>query len=346
MFTYMVTLVLRNDDDGVWESEWFPKDGYGFFLCFMYAIVIPAPTIYFFFKERKPEDKMTQGVSEADHGAALFENPLTPDDEEQSSVPVFENATGGNAPAQQTARTLSQSKPKPTPMKTHVALAKLQRVSKQNIDQNKDLVIQNQDLLEKNELLSAENRQMQTTNDGKTRLGADMDSASPLQLESDGRNFEGMKALVTDDTLTQDVRDAAKQSLDAHVLDIIDRSTQERQIRAKQQALDSKLASVTVSIEHHAKQANIARKQESVLHDELEGVKLRNAGAFTVAMTARTSLREWLGEHRLIGHEQAFVDIGGRDVAVSDLRFLRPEDVDMIGTDMSCVPNCSVHCIL
>ena len=41
MLTYMVTLILRHDQNnvGIWMNEWFPKEGYGYFLAFIYVVL-------------------------------------------------------------------------------------------------------------------------------------------------------------------------------------------------------------------------------------------------------------------------------------------------------------------
>merc|ERR1712096_461056 len=52
MLLYAISLILRNENQDDWDAEWFPKEGYGWFLVFIFAIVLPSPTFYFYFKDK------------------------------------------------------------------------------------------------------------------------------------------------------------------------------------------------------------------------------------------------------------------------------------------------------
>jgi hypothetical protein len=86
-------------------------------------------------------------------------------------------------------------------------------------------------------------------------------------------------------------------------------------------------------VQHRGSVANVTTAEWSA---HLDSVKKRDAGhGFARAQDAREGLRAWLGELRLMDHEQAFVDVGGPDVALDDLQFCRQEDVDAIAKGMS-----------
>merc|ERR1712072_772263 len=71
MLLYAITLILRNEDEDTWDAEWFPKDGYGWFIVFLFAIVLPAPTVYFYCR-----DDDTAATSDGKLGEGFEENPL------------------------------------------------------------------------------------------------------------------------------------------------------------------------------------------------------------------------------------------------------------------------------
>ena len=52
MLLYAISLILRNEDADAWDAEWFPKEGYGWFIVFLFAIVLPSPTVYFYCRDK------------------------------------------------------------------------------------------------------------------------------------------------------------------------------------------------------------------------------------------------------------------------------------------------------
>eukprot|EP01045_Picozoa_sp_COSAG04_P010945 COSAG04_NODE_689_length_11142_cov_6.664041_4_plen_1132_part_00 len=71
MLLYAISLILRNDDQVTWEAEWFPKEGYGWFIVFLFAIVLPSPTVYFYCR-----DKGKPTASGGELGEGFETNPL------------------------------------------------------------------------------------------------------------------------------------------------------------------------------------------------------------------------------------------------------------------------------
>merc|ERR1712072_985811 len=72
MLLYAISLILRNDDQDDWDAEWFPKEGYGWFIVFIFAIVLPSPTFFFYFRDK-------DAPSQAEGGDDFEENPLAID---------------------------------------------------------------------------------------------------------------------------------------------------------------------------------------------------------------------------------------------------------------------------
>ena len=91
------------------------------------------------------------------------------------------------------------------------------------------------------------------------------------------------------------------------------------------------------TIELQKRQLKVQHSDQTLLVDKarMEGVRKRNQAAFATAQSARQELREWLGELRLIAHEEAFVSTCGADVAVQDMASCRQEDTDQLTQGMS-----------
>ena len=72
MLLYAVSLILRNESEDDWSDEWFPKEGYGWFLVLIFAIVLPSPIVFFFVKDKDSAlyDDSTS-VSESDNPLAV-----------------------------------------------------------------------------------------------------------------------------------------------------------------------------------------------------------------------------------------------------------------------------------
>lgn len=52
MLLYAISLILRNEDEDMWNAELFPKEGYGWFIVFIFAVVLPSPTVYFYRRDK------------------------------------------------------------------------------------------------------------------------------------------------------------------------------------------------------------------------------------------------------------------------------------------------------
>lgn len=57
--------------------------------------------------------------------------------------------------------------------------------------------------------------------------------------------------------------------------------------------------------------------------------------SFATSKKARSTLQQFLGEHRLLHHESAFIEVGGWALAAKDLKDCRAEDLDAFAEQMS-----------
>ena len=57
------------------QSEWFPKEGYGWFLAFMTVLVLPSPIAYFYYKDTRKING--NDASQPIDSEVLEENPLS-----------------------------------------------------------------------------------------------------------------------------------------------------------------------------------------------------------------------------------------------------------------------------
>ena len=111
MLMYAITLILRNDNDDIWRDEWFPQEGYVWFICFLSIVVLPSPTVYFYYKEQR----VTNGTDDS-----FEENPLSTESG-QSDVYDVEGSGSSDAPP------------------ARVKLARMQREAKEARAQNQKM---------------------------------------------------------------------------------------------------------------------------------------------------------------------------------------------------------------
>jgi|EP01043_Picozoa_sp_COSAG02_P036862 hypothetical protein len=82
LLTYTVSLILRNsEDDEVFADEIFPVEGYGWFIVLIFAVGLPAPTVYSLCVYNKEEMALWDAETALAEGKAaapgMFEsNPL------------------------------------------------------------------------------------------------------------------------------------------------------------------------------------------------------------------------------------------------------------------------------
>ncbi len=331
VLTYMVTLILRHDetDTGIWEGEWFPKAGYGYFIVFLYLVVLPSPSIYYFLKYRTGGDTVGLEDHNAVGGAEEYDNPIG----DVADSKVFEidedDTRGGSSLAGPLASRDQQQNPAFSP----AAVAKLNRVARDNRAENEILTKQVTELSQENEQLrmsviasggglsAVPDRESKSKSKSTADDEAEQQSAESqaLALAPYQASIIAMKSLVEDESLSEENRAAAKEALDTRVGN----------------SIQSELAEVTL----HRLQRRVQQEDsvEMINKARLESIKKRNLAAFEKVQDARKQLRDWLGDVRLIAHEQRFLDVCGVDMAVSDLQYCRQEDIDALTETMSWV---------
>eukprot|EP01045_Picozoa_sp_COSAG04_P003951 COSAG04_NODE_167_length_21718_cov_556.193293_4_plen_352_part_00 len=83
---YAVSLILRNNDEDDWRAEWLPKEGYGWFLVFLFVVVLPSPTVIYF--QRGGKSRSNDASFVASGNVFESENPLAADSKPDSQVAV------------------------------------------------------------------------------------------------------------------------------------------------------------------------------------------------------------------------------------------------------------------
>merc|ERR1711865_27768 len=133
-----------------------------------------------------------------------------------------------------------------------------------------------------------------------------------------------MRSVLTDETMPEDAREAAKDSIHTQVqLQIAHTDIENQRLKQQQE--------ITVEDQQEAARERKTLKERKRLMVE----KQQNPLAFESAMKSRENLRTWLTEIRLTQHEHKFAEHGGRDIIVDDLVFCSQEDIDLIASEMS-----------
>lgn len=224
---YAITLILRNGDQSQWEQEWFPKQGCklnatastsvaahdchgaathecadGWFIVFMFTAVLPAPTVYYWYKERSADTRQSIEFGEID--AMQTDNPLAPEVEEDP------DATGT------AALTMPRSR-----------LAKLQRDAKEVATSRKE----NKQLQQQVKKLQGEVSMLTRKSGGSAQTSiSDGDDALLEPATPQPDEVEVLKKLVADESLTEETRQAAQTSLNDHLAVQLEAASVERQL--------------------------------------------------------------------------------------------------------------------
>eukprot|EP01045_Picozoa_sp_COSAG04_P013252 COSAG04_NODE_930_length_9363_cov_28.745898_4_plen_1224_part_00 len=165
MLLYAISLILRNEDEGTWDAEWFPKTGYGWFIVFLFAIVLPSPTVYFYCRDK---DKPT-----ASEGEGFEENPLAI----EAEASVDAKGSGGAEPEQ------------PTAQPARAKLAKMQREGKDARVQVQKLQVENQqqqvEIQQKQDDIQQQQQEIQQLQDENQQLQEEVQQLE-AQSQMDG----------------------------------------------------------------------------------------------------------------------------------------------------------------
>eukprot|EP01043_Picozoa_sp_COSAG02_P037840 COSAG02_NODE_2871_length_7858_cov_7.040211_3_plen_358_part_00 len=295
MLLYAVSLIMRNDSPEHWALEWFPQEGYSWFIVTVFAIVLPAPSIWFHCKhkelKREPQDEMEFGV---------MDNPLSRDVDINSGAPALQSKA---------AASLGRAKQ-----------AKMLREAKQTQVDNQKLRTEVAQLQKKLRMaFTNEPTTVAPTSTGQSQAsvyalgGTDsLPTAEPAQELI-------VKELAEDETLSAETRDSAKKALEALAtskIQSLEAQFLTRQIQAQQ---DLETAKQRQAMAHE-----YAKQVQQVTDQRSEGE----------ASTAK-EMSEWLARHRLLLYADQVVRVAGADASLSDLHYLTESDVQEMSSTMT-----------
>lgn len=211
VLTYTIALILRNNDSE-FANESFPKEGYGWFVVFLYAVVLPAPTVYYFCNNTSESDKDQPEQLGTTDNIGSFENPLTAEDvaggdgtDDESNQVVRLPGTVGNG--------------------STIAVHKLARIQREM----RDTLSENQELKRKNATLLAEasgakvGLEVATTGFSETAAtdAPASDLAAAPKLTAEEIKIHKWKQLAEDEYLNEETRAAAKENIEqTHALEL------------------------------------------------------------------------------------------------------------------------------
>ena len=199
ILTYTIALILRNNV-GEFANESFPKEGYGWLLLFLYAVVLPAPTIYYFCRNTSDDKTKTQGEErDVSDETGFFDNPLG------------DGASGGNAGDGETAEDSG-----PIRGSSGIAvhkLAKVRRQVRETIAENQELKKQNADLMAKASAANVDLGKITAAKTPAEGAPAAPELATP-ELTAEEVTIAKWKELAEDESLTEETRAAAKENIE------------------------------------------------------------------------------------------------------------------------------------
>lgn len=200
MLLYAITLILRKDSTNDWASEWFPKEGYGWFIVFLFAIVLPSPSIIFYFRDK--EDYQTR----IDDGA-IIENPLEMGhDFDSETARSVDSVSSQQQPSASSAR----SKLSKAYRETKYAQAQVQRLEAETRQQQAKIE-QQQTQIEK---LQSQAQMTPIRSDGPpTDEHLLVQNGSTSTINPGEAETVMLSELVANEVLGEDARESAKRAL-------------------------------------------------------------------------------------------------------------------------------------
>ena len=179
VLTYAVTLILRNpEEDDAFVDEIFPREGYGWFIVFVYVVFLPGPTLYKLFKGQSGDDEVATTTT-------FDENPLARD-------------TGADEWDFDSTQKLTE----PTSLSK---IAKMQREQKEIRSENEAL---------RTEIVALRASAGAASDEGSGD-GSTPTYVPPAPIETDPAKIE-LKALQTiqdDESLAEEIRESAKKNI-------------------------------------------------------------------------------------------------------------------------------------
>eukprot|EP01043_Picozoa_sp_COSAG02_P025726 COSAG02_NODE_1456_length_12512_cov_17.368082_1_plen_364_part_00 len=300
ILTYIIAFIVRGDQSD-FVHEWFPLSGYGFFVCFLYLVVLPAPIVYYYRKETKSEQASSKDISTQ---GGNFSNPLSGDVFDTDSVEEpLDMPSGGST--------------------SRVAIAKLQRSAKETRDTLHAKEIENEAQRAEIEDLREQlvNSGVAPDMAGQTTAGAsdhNVAAPAPASTQAPAAPPAVLRAFIGDETLDEETREAA------------------RSVLAAQTASQIEMLAVTTSRVNKITELNDERRFKDRYSSAIAAVQ-SNDDDMAMAATEWAAFRSWLGANRLLRHEAHMGKVLGRDVALADLKLLEQEDVDELSSEMTRV---------
>lgn len=322
LLTYTITLILRNDADAFLQES-FPREGYGIFIVFIYAVVLPLPTIINFVRDSQAQEEVSKVPTDLDADRlGEFSNPLSGDVEDtgamQTTIGDSAGTPGmvGGATASASGAMLSR-------------MAKVQREKQAFQAQIKDSQAELLALRKENEALKQQQGGQQSVvvqqpaggeEDGTTAEPKPGPPSTP-KTPAEAQGYT-MKEVIADESLSEETRQAAQEKLEGLIAT---------------QLLQSQMMADAITTE---KQAEVQQRERNVI--------LRNVAAearfssqylatLQQSQAPRQTLVEWLQSNRLMHHEQSILDVAGEHTSVEDFEFLNEDDLAEITAKMTRV---------
>lgn len=275
MLTYTITLVLRNPEES-FAYEVFPRDGYGWFILFIFGAILPGPTIYNFWAQTKAHEESLPTTG-------AFDNPLLPDDDDNDG----DDLAAGKFVAAAVGAGVAAS---------GATLSRLAKVSREN----QELQAQVVSLQKANEVAGAAAAATAPVPvpDLDTGGRAAPPQLLPPPLPTDPTELQAlsMKQVFENDELSEVLRATAKQQIEDLVSDQVEAVAAHRMAA-------SRAAQRNATLKNLATQSRFNSQYVATMKASLPG---------QTAVAARESLIEWLSTNRLVHHEESILAVVGQ----------------------------------
>ena len=315
LLTYTITLILRNDE-GAFLQESFPREGYGIFITFIYAVVLPLPTIInFVLNSKAQQDVLKVDADFDDYGGVS--NPLSGDVEDTDpGKTTMETSAGttsmvGGATAAASGAMLSR-------------MAKVQREKQAFHAQIKGSQAELLALRKENDALKQQQQQQQQQqliNGAEDGTTAESKLALPLSPKTPAEAQQQiMKEVIANESLSEETRQAAQEKLEGLIAT---------------QLLQSQMMADAIATEKQAEMQQ--QERNTILRNVTAEARFSSQYVATLQQTRapRQTLVEWLQSNRLMHHEQSILDIAGEHTSVEDLEYLNEDDLAEIAAKMT-----------
>ena len=302
------------------------------FIVFIYGVVLPLPTIINFYRDTnaKEEDLSSAAVEDEFSLDGGFMNPLSGDTEDsakETAAMTIATAADTSEPATVSGATLSR-------------LAKAQREKQDLQNEMKEAQVE-LETLRKEAATFKRSGQVIAMQPGEADADPEAAAVSkeppppppptePVQIQA-----LSMKEIMADESLSEEVRESAKQSLEELVSTQLLESkvltqaiTAERMVEAEQRERSVALSKLASEQRYNSQYLATMKKGQESFKASLAG---------PTAAAARDALVAWLMENRLMHHEKTVLDVAGQHAAIEDFVLLTEEDLAEIGSKMTRV---------